>query len=250
MKKLINKVLKKLGFAILSKKILTYQTVDQIKSLHDINDADVAYLRGKLDAGLKETLIRENKTEWLDIGCGGNLEPNFFYIDTFPEGIVAEREKYFRVDIVNATDFQLERIGKFDLVRMQHVFEHFTPEDGIRVLGNCAKILKPDGYILITTPDLKRFVHMYLAGTISDNEWALNRINKNSPASFYFSIFAHSMLYEQHKWCYDAEGLLYQLNATDKFKNMRELPLNDELSNIPFTHNKPGEDVCVIAQLK
>lgn len=250
MKKTLNKILKKVGVVLLTKRILKYLSIAELKSLYNLNDADVAYAKGKLDKGLKEKLQKEKRTRWLDIGCGGNLAEDFVYIDTFPEGIVEKKDKYFRLDIINATDFQLERVGKYDLVRMQHVFEHFTPEDGIRVLNNCARLLNTDGYILITTPDLKRFVNMYLSGKINDNMWALNRINKDSPNSFYFSIFAHSMLYEQHKWCYDAEGLIYQLESTNQFKNIHEILLSDELANIPFTHNKPDEDVCIVAQLK
>ena len=190
-------------------------------------------------------------TRWLDIGCGGNFENDFFYLDNFPEDTIKDRQKYFRVDIVNMNDDEADRIGKFDLVRLQHVFEHFTPEEGIRVLGNCAKLLNPDGYILISTPDLKKYVHMYLSGKIKENfPWALTRIEKNSPDSFYFSVFAHSVLHEQHKWCYDIEGLIYQMNATGKFKNITELRITDELAASPFTHNRPHEDVCVLAQLK
>lgn len=229
--------------------MLNYTDLSSFKLNESFNDADIAYLNGKLGGGLKKKLIEEQKLRWLDIGCGGNLDRDFYHLDTFPEGIVGEKEKYFRLDIINATRRQLEKLGKFDLIRMQHVFEHFTPEDGIAVLKNCAVLLNRDGYILITTPDLKRFVQLYLSGKVRNNQWALNRIAPDSPDSFYFSIFAHSMLYEQHKWCYDAEGLQYQLNAAGKFRNVQCLALDHPLASIPFTHNRPEEDVCVIAQL-
>lgn len=250
MNRLFNKALKKMGYAVLTKRLLKYRSTEEIKSSYTLNDADVAYIRGKLDGGLKEKLTKENKKRWLDVGSGGNLDEEFYYVDTFPESLFGNNGKYFRLDIINANDFQLERLGKFDLIRMQHVFEHFTPEDGIRVLNNCAKLLNKDGYILITTPDLRRFVHMYLSGTINRNDWSLTRVAKDAPESFYFSVFAHSLLHEQHKWCYDAEGLLYQLNSTVKFYNVREIKLSDDLANIPFTHNRPDEDVCVMGQLK
>ena len=251
MKNWINRILSRMGFAIISKKKLRYHSIDELKKMHQFDDLDMSYVKGKLGMGLKEKLISEGKTRWLDIGCGGNFENDFFYLDNFPEDTIKDRQKYFRVDIVNMNDDEADRIGKFDLVRLQHVFEHFTPEEGIRVLGNCAKLLNPDGYILISTPDLKKYVHMYLSGKIKENfPWALTRIEKNSPDSFYFSVFAHSVLHEQHKWCYDIEGLIYQMNATGKFKNITELRITDELAASPFTHNRPHEDVCVLAQLK
>lgn len=250
MKKTINKLLQKFGIAIYRKSMLNYQSLETFKLDEHLNDADVAYLNEKLGGGLKEKLIKENRLKWLDIGCGGNLDKDFYHLDTFPEGIVQDKERYFRVDIINANEEQLNKLGKFDLVRMQHVFEHFTPEEGIRVLKNCSVLLNQDGYIIITTPDLLRFVKMYLTGEVKNNKWALNRIAPDSPDSFYFSVYAHSMLYEQHKWCYDAEGLVYQLTSVQRFKNIRHLKLTDPLASTPFTHNKPGEDVCVIAQLQ
>lgn len=251
MKKLLNQILRRFGFVIISVKEVKRHTTAELKSLYNINEYTVAHLRGKSDQGLKQKLINENKTKWLDVGCGGNFEPNFYYVDTFPEAIVSEKDKYFRLDVVNGTEHEFVKIGKYDLIRMQHVFEHFTPEDGLKVLKNLSKVLNPDGYILITTPDLKKFIDLYLAGKIKEDfPFALNRVEKDSPGSFYFSVFAHSVLYQKHLWCYDAEGIIYQLEKAGIFKNIHEIKLDDDLANYPFTHNRPEYDVCVIAQLK
>ncbi|MEK7128997.1 MAG: methyltransferase domain-containing protein [Patescibacteria group bacterium] len=202
---------------------------------------------------LKNKLIKERKTRWLDIGCGGNFEDNFYYLDIFPEGIIDSkfRNKYFRIDIVNSPEESFTKLGKFDLVRMQHTFEHFSYEEGKGALKNCAKLLNKDGFIIITTPDLKIHIQKYLNDEYKNWEgfkwWANQRIPENAPNSFYFSIFAHSMPYESHKWCYDFDGLRYQLEFSGEFSDVRELKLNDPLASIPFTHNKPEEDVCIIA---
>ncbi len=37
---------------------------------------------------LKELLQQENKLRWLDVGCGGNFEKGFYYLDVFPKGIL------------------------------------------------------------------------------------------------------------------------------------------------------------------
>jgi len=249
--KQLNKILKRFGLAFYSKKSIKYTPTSELSKMHNLDEYDVSYIRGKLDVGLKEKLLSEHKTKWLEVGCGGNFEDNFYYIDTFPENAVKNKNRYFRADIVNLTEAQIEKIGKFDFVRMQHVFEHFTPEQGFRVLKNISKILNDDGYLLISTPDLKRFAHLYLSGKINENfKWAHNRIEKESPDSFYFSIFTHSILTEKHEWCYDFKGLEYQLDKTNKFKNIEEITLQHELANIPFTHNRPDQDVCVLAQRK
>jgi len=238
------------GYTLYSKKMIKHYTVEDLKKMHAVDEYDIAYIKGKLNGGLKEKLVSENKGKWLDIGCGGNLEKDFYYLDTFPEGVVSIKDRYFRADIINMSENDFSRVGKFDLVRLQHVFEHFTPENGLKVLSNCARLLNTDGYLLITTPDLVKHIHLFLSGKISENyDWALSRIEKNSPNSFYFSVFAHSLLHEKHKWCYDADGLIYQFQRVGKFKNIQQLKLGDELSNIPFTHNRPEQDVCIIAQV-
>lgn len=251
MKKYITQFLDKLGILLITKRKLGKYQVANIEKEYPILENKVDFLKAQSNGGLKEKLLKDNKTKWLEIGCGGTFDDNFTYIDLFPDTLVSKKGRYFRLDIVNTTDEALEKLGKFDLIRMQHVFEHFTPEDGRRVLENCAKLLNKNGYILISTPDLKKYIGFYLSGQIKDNfEWALNRIPKDSPNSFYFSIFSHSLLHEKHEWCYDAEGLEFQLNFSKKFKNIQEINLSDELANVPFTHNRPNEDVCVIAQLK
>jgi predicted SAM-dependent methyltransferase len=205
---------------------------------------------------LKEKLIQDGRTRWLDVGCGGNFEDKFYYLDTFPEGIINPRfkERYFRVDIVNAPEELFAKLGKFDLVRMQHTFEHLSYEEGKKVLKNCAKLLNKNGYILITTPDLKIHIQKYLNDEYKNWDgfkwWANQRIPQDAPNSFYFSIFAHSMPYESHKWCYDFEGLKYQLELCGEFKDIQELKTDNSLSSVPFTHNRPEEDVCIIAVKK
>jgi predicted SAM-dependent methyltransferase len=203
---------------------------------------------------LREQLLAESRTRWLDIGCGGNAEAGFELMDTHAEGIVdpAVRARYRRVDIRYVSDAQLERLGQFDLVRMQHAFEHFTFEEGLGVLRNCGLLLKPGGYILITAPDLRIHARRYLANEYGQSagfqSWAQERIPPDAPASCYFSIFTHSMLHEAHHWCYDYEGLRYQLERAGYFGEIRELTLDDPLASTPFTHNRPDEDVCVLAR--
>ena len=250
MKQGIINLLNKLGFIVFTKKTIRSYKVAQLESLHPMLNGKGNFLKAQNSGGLRQKLIAERKTRWLEIGCGGTFDDYFTYVDLFPETVVTQKGRYFRMDMVHATDAALERLGKFDLIRMQHVFEHFTPEAGRTVLDNCAKLLNPGGYVLISTPDLKKYIDFYQTGQIrEDYDWALNRIPKDSPNSFYFSIFSHSLPFEKHEWCYDAEGLIYQLRQSGRFTGIREISLDDELANIPFTHNRPSEDVCVVGQL-
>jgi len=202
---------------------------------------------------LKEILTLENKIRWLDVGNGGNFERGFYYLDILPEK-KRHQKKYFRKDIIHLTEKDFHELGVFDLVRLQHSFEHFEFEDTGRVLINCAKLLKKDGYLLITAPDLRIHIKKYLNNDYKKwngfKWWAHKRIAINSPNSFYFSIFAHSMPWESHKWCYDFEGLKYLVARSKKYKKIQELKKDNILSSIPFTHNRPDEDVCLLAKKK
>lgn len=205
---------------------------------------------------LEESLIADNKTRWLDVGCSVNLADSFEGIDVFSSSEIEEikRSRYHQLDIVNAGDEDLKPLGVFDLVRSQHMLEHVTFEDAVRVLKNCAKLLKKDGYLVITVPDLKVYIQKYLNNEFKDwpeyTYWANKRIPEGAPNSAYFSYYTHAMPDDQHKWCYDYEGLEFQLKRTGLFKNIYELKNTDPLASKPFTHSRPIEDVCIMAQKK
>lgn len=203
---------------------------------------------------LYTTLTQQNKTKWLDIGSGGNYEDGFFLLDVFPKETIRHdfRDKYIECNIVKASSSELSDLGKWDLVRLQHVFEHFNYEDGLKVLDNCANLLSDGGIILLTVPDLQIHVEKYLKNKYKDwhgyRSWASNRIPLTSPSSFYFSMFAHSTESESHKWCYDFAGVKFQLEKSGWFRNIKRLDISNPLASIPFTHNRPDEDLCVIAK--
>jgi SAM-dependent methyltransferase len=202
---------------------------------------------------LRTRLLAEGRSRWLDIGCGGSRDDGFTLLDTFPENLLdaAIRSRYVRADVLNLSDTECQRLGQFDLVRLQHTLEHFSLEEGLTVLKNCAKLLSPGGSLLITVPDLRVHVRRYLSGRYADwpyfDEWAHKRIPPGSPSSFYFGVFAYSLPYESHKWSYDAEGLKYQLARCGCFDEIMELELGHPLSSTPFTHGRPEEDLCVLS---
>lgn len=203
---------------------------------------------------LEEELTTQNKVHWLDVGSGKRFDHGFECVDVVPIEAVPDdrRPRYHYLDIVNAGTEQLGKLGTFDLVRMQHVFEHLEFEEGHRALLNCGALLRSGGYLLISTPDLRTHINTYLSKSYDKmpvfQAWAGRRIPQGAPDSALFSVFAHSLLGEAHKWCYDFEGLAYQIDRTGMFTEIRELQPYDQLASQPFTHNRPEEDVCVLAR--
>lgn len=222
-------------------------------------EAKIAWIIQK-PSRLKNNLIRLNRTKWLDIGSS-LFNEGFYCLNIHSPSLVKDelRERYFQYDVVTLNQEQLQNLGKFDLIRMQHVFEHFSLEDGQNVLKNCLELLVPDGYLIITVPDLRIHIQSYLDGYMWMKpyvEFTRNRIpDHKAPSSFIFSMYAHQGGYspipshgDEHKWCYDYEGLRYQVEKVGGFKNIRRLGLLHSDANIPFTHNRPHEDVCLLAQ--
>lgn len=247
LKKILEKILNRFGYVLIHK----YDLINNTK-ISGVNDRDLANARGKLGLGLENLLKENGQLRWLEVGTGGKNYDGFDKIDIidFPADVAPSN--YKKLDIINCTDEELLQLGKYDFVRMQHVFEHFTIEDGLKVLTNCSKVLKSGGYILISCPDIDIVIDHYLKGTIKqlNGSWGLGRIGENAPDSFYLSIFLYSELHEPHLWSYNAEGLVRQLERAGCFENIEVLDLSNTKASIPFTHNRSDQDVVVIAQRK
>lgn len=202
---------------------------------------------------MKERLLAKGLVKWLDLGSSKYLEEGFMCADIIPEDQIVEslrgRYIYWNANLP-PTKEQKQKLGSFDLIRMQHVFEHFSPEEGVKVLQNVFDLLNPGGYLLITVPDLKVFIRRYKYGLLhynwSFNDWALTRIAQDAPQSFYFSVFTHSVPHQSHQWCYDKEGLKYQIKKSINTASLQFLSVFHPLASIPFTHNRPLEDLCVL----
>ena len=209
---------------------------------------------------LERQLIQSGKTRWLDIG-GSKPEPGFKCLDiTDPNQVAPEdRKNFYSASILHLTPADYANLGKFDLVRMQHVFEHFSPEEGSEVILAVSRLLDAGGYLVITVPDLRLHVKAYLesyrlAGDYVDFVRKM-RIPQDAPASFIFSAHVHQEGYaprmtpgQAHKWCYDYEGLAYQVSKTGLFRDARKLDILHPLASVPFTHNRWQEDVCLLAE--
>jgi SAM-dependent methyltransferase len=219
--------------------------------------ARFGYTRGN---SLRQQLERAGRTRWLDLGSR-SFHEGFHCLDIAPSSSVPadKRDRYISADILSLSDAEIDAIGGFDLVRMQHVFEHFGFEDGEALLRVCARLLNKSGYLLITVPDLQAHMRFYRGGYRTEEfaffrDYAGGRVPQDAPASYFFSFHAHQYGHapvevpgQAHKWSYDADGLIYALKRVGVFDDVRRLRLWSPLAEIPFTHKIPVEDLCVLA---
>ena len=204
---------------------------------------------------LKEYLVNNSKIKWLDVGATDSMSEGFSACDLYPPDNLKSSDNFFQWNAIEPLNQTTKtKIGKFDFIRMQHVFEHFTPEDGKMVIQNVFDLLEENGILLITVPDLRKFISMYKKSTIKESSqfqrWAQTRVDENAPNSFYFSVYTHSLPHQSHLWCYDKEGLKYIVENSLKNVKTKFLSVWDKRANIPFTHNRPFEDLCIIITKK
>ena len=89
----------------------------------------------------------------LHIGCGGNIIDGWLNSDFSPTS-----DKVLHLDATSTFPFEN---NTFDTIFSEHVIEHFTYFTGLAMLRECHRILKNNGTIRISTPDLQFLMDLY-----------------------------------------------------------------------------------------
>ena len=109
----------------------------------------------------------------LNIGCGERWHPSWVNVDVAPRAA-----SVIAADAARGLPFP---DAHFDAVYHSHVIEHIRRADVPRFIGECRRVLKPQGVLRVATPDLERLSELYLqrlraavAGcptAAADHEW-------------------------------------------------------------------------------
>lgn len=91
---------------------------------------------------------------YLNLGCGERFHSDWVNLDIRPvaQGV---RQWDLSKDLPFANGF-------FDVVYHSHVLEHFSKQDGARLLRECFRVLRSGGIIRVAVPDLERIARLYL----------------------------------------------------------------------------------------
>jgi predicted SAM-dependent methyltransferase len=118
---------------------------------------------------------KDNKLNYLNIGCGNRFHPQWLNID-----MVSYHPDVVQCNILNGLPFGE---SEFEVVYHSHVLEHFRQPDGKKFIEECYRVLKPEGIIRIAIPDLEKIVRTYLqkldgalagnAGDAIDYQWIM-----------------------------------------------------------------------------
>ena len=111
----------------------------------------------------------------LHIGCGENVLADWLNSDYCPNC-----PSVMHLDATKRFPFPDEA---FHYVFCEHMIEHITYLDGLRMLHECHRVLKKNGRIRISTPDLKFLINLYSdsKSELQSNyiSWASNSYIKN-----------------------------------------------------------------------
>jgi predicted SAM-dependent methyltransferase len=131
---------------------------------------------------------------YLNLGSGprGRDDVHWVNIDGFPDENV-----HFLIDISRPLPFPS---GSFDGVFCEHVVEHFSLNDGLKISREIKRILRPGGVFRVIVPDAEYVVRMYLEkphgliayrGSGDAGETAMETVN-----SFFRQRYDHQFLYD------------------------------------------------------
>ena len=102
---------------------------------------------------LVEEYLSGTKITKLNIGAGTVAQPGWLNTDLVPV--------HSTIFVMNAAKRFPFRDNAFDFVASEHMIEHLTFRDGLKMLHECHRVLKPGGRIRIATPDLSKFVSLF-----------------------------------------------------------------------------------------
>lgn len=147
--------------------------------------------------------------KYLELGCGGTKRDGWLSVDyRFGSDLT--------YDITKDLPF---KNGQFEKVYIEHVLEHFEFNEVKLVLRNIFRVLMPNGYLIISVPDLQIFINEYN-----------NKIHGSSLMTFKPAIFSsypadilNYVFYMggEHKMMFDFDSIKFHLESAGFIDVMR-----------------------------
>jgi predicted SAM-dependent methyltransferase len=150
------------------------------------------------DARLIESYLAYTNPAKLHIGCGAHFLPGWLNTDYEPT-----RSDMLLLDATRQFGF---KDNSFDFVFSEHMIEHISFSAGSFMLRECCRILRPEGRIRISTPDLAFVLNLY-ASEKSDLQkryiqWFTTRFGVPEASEAFvinqfFRFWGHQFIYDE-----------------------------------------------------
>lgn len=194
----------------------------------------------RLDSKLIKRYFKDEKTRKLHVGCGNNILDGWLNSDYSP---ISNKVLY-----LDATKKYPFKTGSFNYVFSEHLIEHIAYSDGLFMLQECHRVLRDNGKIRISTPDLKFLIDLYKNEKSKLQKdyikYSTDRFIEYAP--FYQDTFVINNFFRNwgHQFIYDEKTLRFLLEKAG-FVNITRCNLNesteDSLRNLENINRKPEE---------
>ena len=108
-----------------------------------------------------------NKKLKLNLGCGIIYKPGYINIDKFDNSVA---------DMVRDVDDLPFDSNSVDIIEANHIIEHFDYIHCLYVLSDWFRILKPDGTLVLETPDLEKSFKKLMSSNFENQQKTLQWI--------------------------------------------------------------------------
>ncbi len=134
----------------------------------------------------------------LHLGCGPNKFPGWVNVDI---------EEQYEPELLHDLSEGLPQAdATVDLIFSEHFFEHLTLPDGVALMAECRRVLRPGGTLRIAMPDLTTIVEAY-GGDWRDQAWLAAYPQIRTAAQ----MLNTGMRAWEHRYLYDLEDLTLRL---------------------------------------
>lgn len=152
-----------------------------------------------VDRTIISSYFAEQKIRRLHIGCGGNILGDWLNSDFLPHPY-----RILHLDATKTLPFPSET---FDYIFSEHTIEHISYVDGLFMLTECHRVLKNNGKIRISTPNIQFLIDLYTEDKSElQNEyikWSTDNYIKAAP--YYYETFVLNTFVREwgHLFIYD-----------------------------------------------
>ena len=190
------------------------------------------------DRAIGARYLAESDTPKLHIGCGVHLLSGWLNTDYEPElPMVMHLDASQHFPFKEAT---------FDYIFSEHVIEHISYRDGMKMLAECFRVLKSSGKVRISTPDLAFLIDLTRPDK-SDLQrayikWAVNAFTPGAPDDNEAFVINNFVRNWGHTFIYD-EKTLRGAMASAGFKAITKCDIfestDDALRNLENEEHVP-----------
>lgn len=180
-----------------------------------------------VDKNIIKQYLGQQKTKKLHLGAGNNIIDGWLNSDIYPKS-----KHVVHIDVTKTNPFDDKT---FDYVFSEHMIEHISYAQGQHMLKECFRVLKDDGKIRISTPDLSFLISLYQSEKSVLQKrylrWATEKFIDSAPYcedTFVINNFVRDW---GHTFIYDEKVLRFSLEKAG-FQEITKCDLNESEDEI------------------